>query len=578
MADARRLWKYLRHYRLQSVVGPLFKLLEAVFELIVPILMARLIDEGVNQNNPTVIFKTAGWMVAMGALGLTCSITAQFFAARAAMGFGAEVRSALLSRIASLSHAQLDRLGASTLLTRLTADVDRAQAGVNMTLRLLLRSPFIVAGALVMAIALDRPMGLIFLLATPLAALMIYWVTKRTLPMYRGIQARVDRLSLLARESLRGVRVIRAFSRQADEAARFDGEAEGMQKAQLAAGLIAALGNPMTYAVANLSIAALLWFGGRRVDAGLISQGEMVALINYMSQILLALAALTALIVVIVRALASAARLGELMAIEPSMADGAGAAPVVGAPRVAFENVSFRYAGAQGDALADATFSVGAGRMVGVIGGTGAGKSTLIHLIPRFYDATSGRVLVDGADVKDWKRSELRRKIGVVPQKPSLFTGTVRYNLTLDARDATDDALWRALQIAQAEDFVAAREGGLDARLEQGGANLSGGQKQRLAIARALVGEPDLLILDDSASALDYLTELRLRRALKSALPGAALVVVSQRASSVRDADLILVLEEGRVAASGTHDELMQSCQIYRDIASAQAPEEVGAI
>jgi len=559
----------------QSVVGPLFKLLEAIFELIVPMLMARLIDLGVRRGDAGVVMATAGWMVAMAALGLICSVTAQFLAARAAMGFGAELRGALFAKVASLSHGQLDALGASTLITRLTADVDRSQSGVNMTLRLLLRSPFIVVGALAMALTIDAKLSLIFLAATALAGAMIWWVTRRTLPMYRAVQARVDVLSRLAREALRGVRVIRAFSRQQGEAERFDAEAAGIERAQAAAGLIAALSSPATYAVANLAIAALLWYGGGRADRGLISQGNLVALINYMSQILLALSALTLLIVILVRALASASRLGELLAIQPDMADGPGAACVPGAPRVAFENVSFRYAGGQGDALHGLSFRAMPGQTVGVIGGTGAGKTTLVSLMPRFYDATEGRVLIDGVDARDWKLAALRAKVAVAPQQPALLTGSIRDNLTLGAPDADDEALWRALDAAQAGDFVRARDGGLNAALTQGGANLSGGQRQRLSIARALVGRPDILILDDSASALDYLTDLKLRRALPGALPGAVVVVVSQRASAVRDADFILVLDEGRLAAIGDHGQLMQTCEVYRDIVSSQ---EEGAV
>jgi len=576
MSGGFGLVRYLKGYKKESIVGPLFKMLEAAFELIVPLLMARLVDAGVRGGDASVILQTGALMVFMGVLGLGCSLTAQYFAAVAAMGFGTALRSALFGHIGSLSHAEIDRAGASTLITRVTADADRAQAGVNLVLRLFLRSPFIVIGAVAMALSIDRPLTLIFLGATPLIALVIWFVIAKTIPGHKRIQAQLDRLSRLARENLRGVRVIRAFSRQRDEAARFDREAEQMLRAQLAVGRISALNNPLTYALVNLAILLILWFGGLRVDSGAISQGQLIALVNYMSQILLALVALANLVVVFAKALASASRIEDLFRIQPSVTDGPGAVPVPGAPRVEFEAVGFGYTPGR-DALTGISFRAMPGQTIGVIGGTGSGKSTLAALIPRFYDATAGRVLLDGADVKDYALDELRRRVHVVPQTAALFSGSVRDNLRWAKADADDAELWRALKIAQAEDFVSALPGGLDAMVEQGGVNLSGGQRQRLTVARALVGAPDVVILDDSASALDYLTDFRLRRALREEIRGATVFVISQRASAVRSADLILVMDDGRLAASGTHAELLANSDAYREICASQRAGEEAA-
>ncbi len=574
MSGGWSLTRYLKNYKTESIVGPLFKMLEASFELIVPVLMARLVDVGVGGRDAGVILTTGGLMVAMGVLGLICSLTAQFFAAKAAMGFGTQVRGALFQHIGRLSAAEIDRVGASTLITRVTFDIDRAQAGVNLVLRILLRAPFIVLGAGIMALSIDRPLALIFLAAMALISLVIYLVMARTLPGYRRIQAQLDRLSRLARENLRGVRVIRAFSRQGDEARRFDLEAEGMMRAQIAVGRVAALNNPLTYALVNLAIAALLWFGGRRVDGGQISQGQEIALINYMSQILLALMAMATLIVTFARALASASRIEDLFQMQPSVTDGPGASKVPGAARVEFDNVDFGYSPGR-DALTGISFQAMPGQMIGVIGGTGAGKSTLVGLIPRFYDVTGGCVRVDGADVKTYALDQLRERIGVVPQQAALFSGTIRENLRWGKRDASDEELWRALKTAQAEDFVSAMPRGLDAPVEQGGVNLSGGQRQRLTIARALVRRPDILILDDSASALDYLTDARLRKALREETRGMTVFVVSQRAAAMRTADWILVLEDGKLAAQGVHEALYQSSEAYRAICDSQMAGEV---
>ncbi len=574
MTGGFALTRFLGNYKKESIIGPLFKMLEATFELIVPVLMARLVDAGVNGRDTGVILSTGGLMVAMGLMGLVSSLTAQYFAAKAAMGFGTELRTAVFDHVGRLSAAEVDRAGASTLITRITFDIDRAQAGVNLVLRILLRAPFIVLGACIMALLIDRKLTLIFLAAAPLISLVIYFVLHRTLPGYRRIQALMDHLSLIARENLRGVRVIRAFSRQADEAARFDAEAETMMRAQIAVGRVAALNNPMTYALVNLAIAALLWFGGKRVDGGAITQGELIALINYMSQILLALVALAMLIVTFARALASGARIDELLSISPSIADGPGAAAAEGAPRVEFDGVDFAYTPGR-NALTGVSFRAMPGQMIGVIGGTGAGKSTLAALIPRLYDVTAGRVAVDGADVRDYTLDALRERIGLVPQNAALFSGSIRDNLAWGRADADDAAMWRALKTAQAEEFVRAMPGGLDAPVEQGGVNLSGGQRQRLTIARALVKQPDILILDDSASALDYRTDAKLRAALRADTRGMTVVVISQRVAAVRSADRILVLEDGRLAAQGGHDEMYRDCEAYRAICDSQDAGEV---
>ena len=466
MSGGMGLTRYLKNYKTESIVGPLFKMLEASFELIVPVLMARLIDVGVGGRDTGVILTTGGLMVAMGLLGLACSLTAQYFAARAAMGFGSEVRSALFGHIGRLSAAEIDRAGASTLITRVTFDVDRAQAGVNLVLRILLRAPFIVLGACIMAFLINRSLTLIFLAAMLLISLVLYFVMARTLPGYRHIQAQLDHLSRIARENLKGVRVIRAFSRQRDEARRFDGEAERMMRAQIVVGRVSALNNPLTYALVNLGIVALLWYGGHRVETGEISQGQMIALINYMSQILLALMAMATLIVTFARALASASRIEDLLSIQPSVTDGPGATAIEGAPRVEFENVDFGYSEGR-DALTGVSFRAMPGQMIGVIGGTGSGKSTLVGLIPRLYDVARGCVRVDGADVKGYRLDSLRARIGVVPQQASLFSGTIRDNLCWGKADATDEEIWRAVKIAQAEDFISAMPGRLDAPLEQ---------------------------------------------------------------------------------------------------------------
>nr|WP_087292356.1 ABC transporter ATP-binding protein [Anaerofilum sp. An201] len=570
----KHLLRYLKGYEKEAVIGPLFKLLEACFELAVPLIMAHVIDTGIRSADTGYILAMGGVLVLLGALGLACSVTAQYFAAKAAFGFGQALRGDLFRHVMRLNWAQQDRVGASTLITRLTSDVDQTQAGLNLALRLFLRSPFIVAGALAASLWIDWRLGLVFLAATPVMALVIFGILRLTTPLYRAAQKLLDRLSLLTRENLAGVRVIRAFSRQSEETARFDAAADELRALQLRVGRIAALHNPLTCVLVNLAILVLLRQGAFAVDAGRISQGDLVALVNYMNQILLALVALATLLVSFSKGLASAGRVCEVLAEAPAFESPAEApAPVSGAARVAFENVSFGYEGGEKE-LEQISFSALPGQTVGIIGGTGAGKSTLVNLIPRFYEASEGRVLVDGVDVRALPFARLRGRIGLVPQKARLFAGTVASNLRMRCPDAPDEALWAALETAQAADFVRALPQGLNSPVAQNGRNFSGGQRQRLCIARALVGSPDILILDDSASALDYATEAQLRRALAKDTSGRTTFLVSQRAASIRHADTILVLDDGRVIAAGTHDQLVHSCAVYRDICRSQHIEE----
>ena len=571
----KKLLVYLKDYKLESIVGPLFKLLEACFELIVPLLVADVINNAIPNGDAAAVRRTALIMVLFGVLGLVCSITAQFFAAKAAVGFGAAVRSALFKHVNTLSHAELDRLGSSGLITRLTADVDQAQAGVNLVLRLLLRSPFVVLGSIIMALTISVKLTLIFLVATPLIGLVIYLVISRSLRLYKSIQAGVDRLSLLTRENLSGARVIRAFSRQQEESGRFKDTADSLMRLQMFAGRISAALNPATMVIVDLAVVLIIWFGGKSVSAGEVGQGDVVALVNYLTQILIALVALANLIVNFTRGTASAARIQEVLEVRPSVEDSAKSAPqpVPGAPRVCFDHACFSYCGAAENVLTDVCLDVMPGETIGVIGGTGAGKSALVNLIPRFYDATAGSVRIDGVDVRDYPIADLRARVGMVPQQAVLFRGTIRENMRWGNPEATDEDIWRALAIAQARDFVEAREGGLDAIIEQGGRNLSGGQRQRLTIARALVREAQILILDDSASALDFATDARLRAAIRRETKGVSVFIVSQRASTIRRADKIVVLDDGHVAGIGKHEELYETCPVYREICLSQLSE-----
>ena len=573
-----KLARFLVNYKKECVIGPLFKFLEACFELFVPLVMAGIIDVGIKNGDTAYIYKMGALMVGLGLLGLVCSLTAQFFAAKASMGFGTALRSALFRHVGDLSYAELDEIGTPSLITRLTGDINQAQSGVNLGLRLFLRSPFIVVGAIVMAFLVDVKLAVIFLVATPLIGAVIWFVMAKCLPYYKRIQALMDRVSLLVRENLTGVRVIRAFSKQREEHGAFEKTCGSLMDEQVAAGKTAALLNPATYVVVNLAVIAIVWGGGFQVNAGDLTQGEVIALVNYMSQILLALVALANLIVVFTKASASAARINDVFAVFPTVTEnGKAAEPLSGAPRVRFENVSFAYKNAEAESLSGIDFAVPAGATVGVIGGTGSGKTTLISLLSRFYDATKGRVLIDGVDVRDYPFADLRRKIGVVPQKAVLFKGTIRDNMRWAKADATDEEIWRALKIAQGEEFVSTKPEKLDAAIAQGGRNLSGGQRQRLTIARALVGEPEILILDDSASALDFATDAKLRKAIKNDLAGTTVFLVSQRISTVRGADFIVVLDDGKAVGIGTHDDLFENCSVYREICLSQMEKEEAA-
>lgn len=557
-------------------MAPLFKFLEACFELTVPVIMAHIIDTGIAGSDREYILKMCGVLVLMGILGLCSALTAQFFAARAAYGFGTAVRRDMFKKINSLSMSQLDKFGTSSLITRITGDINRAESGVNMFLRLFLRSPFIVIGAMAAALMLDARVAVVFLVAVPVMGLLIYILMHISVPFYKKAQTSLDRVSQITRENLTGVRVIRAFSRQGAEIESFSDANAELMSINEKVGSISALMNPLTYIVVNLAVIAVLWVGGIRVNIGGMQQGEVVAMVNYLTQILVAMLVLAQLIVTLTKAMASGTRIAEVLELQSDMTDDAADAAVAdGSDTVLeFDNVSFEYSGSKEDALSGISFKLKRGQNIGIIGGTGSGKSTLVNLIPRFYDATSGSVKIDGTDVRNMSFKQLRGKIGYVPQKASLLTGTIRENMRWRNEAADDSEIIEALKTAQAYDFIFEKDG-LDTSVSQEGKNFSGGQRQRLTIARALVSDPEILILDDSSSALDLMTEARLRRALSKANPNMTQVIVSQRISTIRDADLILVLDDGSAVGMGTHKELLESCEIYREICATQIPEEL---
>ena len=571
-----RLARFLKHYKIESIIGPLFKLIEACFELAVPLIMADMIDTGIKNEDSAYILWRGGLLVLLGALGLTCSLTAQYFAAKASVGFGQELRTALFRHINSFSYAEIDKLGSHTLVTRMTSDINQAQTGVNMILRLFLRSPFIVIGSCIMAFTISVKLTLIFLIMSPALAFVIYKIMTATIPRFKKVQGILDRTNLMTSENLVGTRVIRAFSRQEDERREFEKNAEELRRMQLAAGRISAIMNPATYVLVNLAIGAIMWFGGKSVNSGSITQGEVIALVNYMNQILLALLAVALLVTNITRMYACAGRINEVFDVAPTVTDEGNSevTAIEGAPRVEFRNVHMRYAGSGEDSLEGVSFAAQRGETIGIIGGTGSGKTSVVNLIPRFYDVSKGCVLVDGVDVKSYPFGQLRGKIGIVPQRAELFSGTVRDNLHWRDKDASDEELWAALDIAQAKGFIEEKPGQLDFEILRGGKNLSGGQRQRLTIARALVGAPEILILDDSASALDLATDAALRKAIAERTEGMTVFIVSQRISSIRNADRIVVLDDGKIAGTGTHMELYRSCGVYKEICLSQLSEK----
>ena len=578
----KKLLKYLKDYKLESVMGPLFKMLEASFELFVPLVMANIIDTGIKNADQPYIWKMCGMLILLAAIGLTCSLTAQYFSAKAAVGFGTALRNDLFRHINSLSYREIDTIGTSTLITRMTSDINQVQSGVNLVLRLFLRSPFIVFGAMIMAFQVNVRAALIFVVAIPLLSIVVFGILLISMPLYKKVQKQLDRVLLTTRENLLGARVVRAFNRQQDEMKKFDEENSLLVNSQVFVGKISALMNPITYVIVNGATIILIWTGAWQVEGGIITQGAVVALVNYMSQILVELVKLANLIITISLSLASANRISAVFEETSSIEDKAGAAVLAAnvgdakeqPAKVEFVSMDFAYAGSSENALSQISFQAMRGQTIGIIGGTGSGKSTLVNLIPRFYDATGGRVLVDGVNVKDMPLQALREKIGIVPQKAVLFKGTLRDNIRWGKPDATDEEIYHALEIAQARDFVDSKDEGLDLMIQQGGKNLSGGQKQRLTIARALVRNPEILILDDSASALDFATDAALRKAIRENTKDMTVFLVSQRATTIKNADQILVLDDGNLVGRGTHKELLDTCEVYREICFSHLSEK----
>lgn len=571
----KKLLCYLKEYKKESVLGPLFKLLEATLELFVPLVVAAIIDTGIGNQDRGYVVKMCLVLVLLGLIGLAFSVTAQYFAAKAAVGFVTTIRHVLFGHIQKLSYAELDTQGTSTLITRMTSDMNQVQNGVNLTLRLLLRSPFVVIGAMVMAFTIDVKAALVFVVGIPALAVVVFGVMLACIPLYRKVQNRLDKVLGLTRENLTGVRVLRAFCKEEEQEAEFQKQNQTLTDTQKFVGRISALLNPLTYVIINVAIIALIWIGAIRVDMGIITQGAVVALYNYMSQILTELIKLANLIINITKSVACGNRIQSVLEVEPSVKDGAATVSGDGeagksAYSVVFEHAGIRYPDAAQEAVSDITLNVRPGETIGIIGGTGSGKSSMVNLIPRFYNCSSGAVYVDGRNVCTYGLTELRDKIGVVPQKSVLFAGTIRSNMQWGKPDATDEEIFAALEIAQAKDVVSKKEKGLDTEVEQGGKNFSGGQRQRLTIARALVKQPEILILDDSSSALDFATDAALRMAIGSMKNKPTLFIVSQRTSAIQYADKIVVLDDGSVVGIGTHEELMNTCEVYREIYDSQ--------
>ena len=568
----KKLLVYLKAYKKETVLAPLFKMLEASFELFVPLVIAAIVDTGIENKDVPYIVRMAVLLVVLAVIGLTCSLTAQYFSAKAAVGFAAKLKSALFEHIESLSFKEIDTLGTSTLITRMTSDINQVQSGVNLVLRLFLRSPFIVFGAMIMAFTIDVKAALIFVVAIPLLAIVVFGIMLVSIPLFKKVQGALDNVLGITRQNLTGVRVIRAFNKEQSEIENFDEKNTVLTGLQKFVGKISALMNPITFIIVNGAIAALIWTGAIRVDTGILSQGQVIALVNYMSQILVELIKLANLIITVTKAVACGNRIQSVFEIKHSMTDGSSRYCVDSKDdyAVEFKNVNLCYNEGADNSLTGIDFSVKKGETIGIIGGTGSGKSSLVGLIPRFYDATQGQVLVNGVNVKEYSFDELRGHVGIVMQKAVLFKGTIRENLKWGKDDATDEELWAAIDAAQAREFVETKEGGLDFEIAQGGKNLSGGQKQRLTIARALVRKPDILILDDSASALDYATDAKLRAAI-AALPGNMTVfIVSQRTASIMHADKIIVLDDGQMVGMGTQKELLENCEVYKEIYNSQ--------
>ncbi len=572
----KRILTYLKEYKKECICAPLFKLLEASFELIVPLVMAAIIDSGIAASDRPYIWKMGGVLVLLAAVGLTSSVTAQYFAAKAAVGFSTKLRHVLFEKIESLSFSKMDTVGTSTLITRMTSDINQVQSGVNLVLRLFLRSPFIVFGAMVMAFTVNVRAALVFVVTIPLLSIVVFSVMVATIPLYKKVQSGLDTVLGHTRENLEGTRVIRAFNKQEDEIEAFNADNTLLTSMQLVVGRISALTNPLTFIIINIATIAVIFAGGKQVFAGIITQGEVVALVNYMSQILVELIKLANLIVQVTKAVACGNRIADVLDIpsefpeqNPQYIDAK-----AGVPEVEFDHVCMTYEGASEETLTDISFKVQKGQTIGIIGGTGSGKSSLVNLIPRFYDVSGGAVRIEGNDVKDYPTVQLRNKIGVVMQKAVLFKGTIAENLSWGKNDATEEEMWKALEVAQATEVVKGKEGGLNYEIEQGGKNLSGGQKQRLTIARAVVKNPDILILDDSASALDFATDAKLRAALKQMHGDKTIFIVSQRTSSIQFADNIVVLDDGQMVGFGTHDELLKSCETYKEIYDSQFKKE----
>ena len=574
----KKILYFLKDYKKESVIAPLFKMLEAIFELIVPLVVAQIIDIGIKNQDTGYIFERCGILILLAVIGLVCATCAQFFAAKAAVGFATQLRSALFAHIQKLSFADLDEIGTSTLISRMTSDVNQLQSGVNMVLRLFMRSPFVVFGAMIMAFAVNVKAAFVFVIAIPLLSIVVFGVMLITMPLYKKVQAALDRVLGKTRENLSGARVIRAFNKEEQEILEFNQSNEILTDLQLLVGRISALMNPVTLIIVNVATLIILWIGAGQVFEGIITQGEVVALVNYMSQILVELVKLANLIILITKAVACGNRVADVLAKEPSIqetvADLKAAEYLEAEAMVEFDNVSFAYGESQEEALSNITFQAKKGQTIGIIGGTGSGKTTLVNLIPRFYEVNKGTVRVEGIDVKEYPLAQLREKIGVVPQKSVLFQGTIAENLRWGNENASDEELWKAIGLAQATDVVLGKEDGLDHMVEQGGRNLSGGQRQRLTIARALVKNPDILILDDSASALDFATDAKLRAALATIAEDRIIFIVSQRTSAIAHADQIIVLDDGMSVGMGTHAELLENCEVYREIYDSQFKQE----